>query len=333
MESDASGEIKTLLDWAVKACPDTSRKQVKAWVAAGRFCLDGVVETNAGSRMKDPGARLSFGKPDLAPGDWNQRKRIHPRLVLAHLDSDLAIVDKEAGLLSVPSALQSGLSALDILSDYLNDHRAEATRRAFFGSAAAIEPLPVHRLDQFTSGLLCIAFSASAREGLIEQLRSHKFLREYIAYANGDAPAPSGTWRNFLALGPGGYHQHVVDPKTPDAVEAVTHYKVERHFARNHVSKLRIRLETGLKHQIRIQAAANGMPLIGDRSYDPATKAAYQKKGAPIPYNCKRQALHATMIGIQHPKDGRDLRFESQIPRDLQVLEARFERSGASGSW
>ena len=135
MELESADENKTLLDWAAKLCPDSSRKQVKAWVAAGRFCLDGVVETNAGNRMKDPGERLSFGKPKLAPGDWKQRKRIHPRLVLVYLDADLAIVDKEAGLLSVSSDLQPGLSALEILSEYLNDYRAEATRRAFFGSA------------------------------------------------------------------------------------------------------------------------------------------------------------------------------------------------------
>lgn len=324
MGLDAADEMKTFLDWAVKACPDTSRKQVKAWVAAGRFCLDGVVSTNAGLRMKDPGARLSFGKPELAPHDWNQRKRIHARLVLVHLDADLAIVDKESGLLSVPSALQSGQSALDILCEYLNDHRAEATRRMFFGSAADIEPLPVHRLDQFTSGLLCVAFNDSAREGLIQQLRSHEFLREYIAFANGETTADSGTWRNHLVLGPSGYHQQVAGPNTPEAVEAVTHFKVERQFSRHRASKLRIRLETGLKHQIRIQAAANGMPLIGDRSYDPATKSAYGKKGAPLPYQCKRQALHAAVIGIRHPRDGRELRFESQIPRDLQNLESRL---------
>lgn len=298
------------------------RKQVKAWVAAGRFCLDGVVETNAGLRMKDPGQRLSFGKPKNAPADWSQRKRIHARLVLVYLDADLAIVDKESGLLSVPSALQAGPSALDLLSEYLNDYRAESTRRMFFGSAARIEPLPVHRLDQFTSGLLCVAFNDTARARLIHQLRSHDFLREYIAFANGEPSVESGTWRNHLVLGPSGYHQQVAGPNTPDAVEAVTHFKVERHFPHHRACKLRIRLETGLKHQIRIQAAANGMPLIGDRSYDPATISAFGKKGALIPHPCKRQALHAALIGIRHPKDQRELRFESQIPRDLQLLEA-----------
>lgn len=320
-------EEKTLLDWAAQMCPASSRKRVKDWIASGRFCLDGVVTTKAGLRLSDPGGRLTLGTPDKAPPSWEHRKRIHPKLVLVHLDSSMAIVDKEAGLLSVPTEKQGKTSALDVLGSYLNDHRGEVTRRSFFGSAAAVKPLPVHRLDQYTSGLLCIAMNDDARRHLIDQLRRHDFLREYIAYADGEAATPKGTWRNFMQLDESGFNQMLVDPETPDAVEAVTHYTVEQVFARHHVSKLRIRLETGLKHQIRIQAAAHQMALIGDRIYHEGTQKAVAKKGAVLPYGFKRQALHAATIGIRHPEDGRKLRFESRIPGDMQLLDARL--SGA----
>jgi len=322
-QSDAKEE-RTLLDWACRLCPDSSRKKIKEWVANGRFCLDGEVVTKSGLRLADPGERLIFGAPEKAPKNWGHRKRIHPKLVLVYLDSMLAIVDKEAGLLSVPTENQKKISALDVLANYLNDPRGEPTRRAFFGSAAAIKPLPVHRLDQYTSGLLCIAFKQSAREHLIKQLRSHEFLREYIAYADGITDRESGEWRDFLSLDEKAYSQDIVGEGHAGATEAVTHYRVEHVFLPQNITKLRIRLETGLKHQIRLQAAAHGMPLVGDRLYHEATRKAVQRKGAKLPYGFRRQALHAAMIGIKHPDGGRELNFQSRIPGDMQDLEARL---------
>ncbi len=324
MTEGLDAKEKTLLDWAARLCSDSPRKRIKEWIAAGRFCLDGRVVTQAGKRMADPGDSLTLGAPEKSAAALGHRKRIHPKLVLVYLDSDLAIVDKEAGLLSVPTENQTKISAIEVLSNYLNDSRGEATRRSFFGSADAVKPLPVHRLDQFTSGLLCIALNDAARRHLIKQLRSHDFLREYIAYGDGDAPTSSGTWRNYLQLDERGYDQQLIHEPTEGATEAVTHYQVEEFFARHHVTKLRIRLETGLKHQIRIQAAAHEMPLIGDRIYHPSTQKAVAKKGAKLPYGFKRQALHAAMIGIIHPTSGKKVKFQSRIPGDMQLLEERL---------
>lgn len=324
MAETESDYEKTLLDWATDLCPASPRKRIKDWIVAGRFCLDGRVITKAGLRLPDPGVRLTMGAPEMATARLGHRKRIHPKLVLVSLDSDLAIVDKEAGLLSVPTENQAKISALEVLSNYLNDARGESTRRSFFGSAAAIKPLPVHRLDQYTSGLLCIAFSDDARQNLIKQLRSHDFLREYVAYADGHAPESPCTWRNHLRLDDAGYNQSLLMEAGEGTTEAVTHYEVETLFERNQVSKLRIRLETGLKHQIRIQAAAHDMPLIGDRIYHPAVQKAVGRKGAKLPYGFKRQALHAAMIGILHPRTGKKMKFESKVPGDMQDLETRL---------
>lgn len=325
MQNDSEhSDEKTLLDWAARLCPDSPRKRIKEWIAAGRFCLDGRVVTKAGLRLPDPGDSLTLGKPEKSAVAWGHRKRIHPKLVLVYLDSDLAIVDKEAGLLSVPTENQTKISAIEVLANYLNDPRGEATRRSFFGSPDAVKPLPVHRLDQYTSGLLCIALNDSARHSLIKQLRSHDFLREYIAYGDGDAAAAKGSWRNYLKLDERGYDQKLFDEAEPGVTEAITHYQVEEVFALHHVSRLRIRLETGLKHQIRIQAAANGVPLVGDRIYHLGTQKAVAKKGAKLPYGFKRQALHAAVIGITHPTSGKKVKFQSKIPGDMQLLEERL---------
>jgi 23S rRNA pseudouridine1911/1915/1917 synthase len=324
MSDPANPNEKTLLEWAVKLCPDSPRKRIKEWIMAGRFCLDGRVVTKAGLRLTDPGDRLTMGTPDESVAAWSHRKRIHPKLVLVYLDTDLAIVDKEAGLLSVPTENQAKISAIEVLANYLNDPRGEARRRSYFGSADPVKPLPVHRLDQYTSGLLCIAFKDESRRKLIGQLRSHDFLREYIAYADGDAPESSGAWRDYLQLDEAGLNQQLLPSAEPGTTEAVTHYAVEETYARHHVAKLRIRLETGLKHQIRIQAAAHGLPLIGDRIYHPGTQKAVAKQGAKLPYGFKRQALHAAVIGIRQPRSGEKLKFQSKIPGDMQALEERL---------
>tara|TARA_B110000003_G_scaffold237740_1_gene243011 strand:- start:2905 stop:3894 length:990 start_codon:yes stop_codon:yes gene_type:complete len=327
---EAANQKKTLLEWCVELQPDSPRKRLKAWIAAGRFCLDGQVVTQAGLMVENGQGRVSFGPPDQAPVTaWGHRKRIHPKLVLVHLDADLAIVDKEAGLLSVPTEDQQKTSAIELLARYLNDARGEATRRRFFGKADAVKPLPVHRLDQYTSGLLCVAMNSAARAHLIAQLRAHTFLREYIAYADGCTEAPKGTWRNFLRLDAHKMHQQVVSESTQGAELATTHYKVEQVFQPYNVSRLRIRLETGLKHQIRIQAAAQGMALLGDRRYHPGTLKALKQKGGKVPYGQLRQALHAASIGVQHPTQGNTRLFHSNLPGDLQQLEQRL--SGAQG--
>ncbi|HSH09727.1 MAG TPA: pseudouridine synthase [Oceanipulchritudo sp.] len=325
MEQEEGPEGKTLLEWAQALCPDSPRKRIKEWIASGRFYLDGKVVTQAGLRLADPGSSLTIGEADSATASWANRRKIHPKVTILYLDDSVAIVDKGAGLLSVPLEGHDAKSALQVLGDYLNDPKGDGLRRRLFGSAALVRPLPVHRLDQYTSGLLCLALNEDARSDLIEQLRAHTLLREYVAFVDGRAREESGTWRHWLRLDSGAYNQRLFHEPVEGSTEAVTHYRVEKIFERHRVSQLRIRLETGLKHQIRIQAAAEGLPLIGDRLYHPGTVKAMERKGATLPYGFRRQALHACLIGLKHPTSGKELRFESKLPADLASLQARLE--------
>ncbi len=324
MQGNRPEDEKTLLEWAVRLCPDSPRKRIKEWIVNGRFYLNGKVVIQAGRRMPDPGEALVLGQPDSATASWVNRRRIHPKVTVLYLDSSLAIVDKGAGLLSVPMEGYKAKSALEILGDYLNDPKGEPLRRRLFGSPAPVRPLPGHRLDQYTSGLLCLALNPDARSVLIEQLRRHELLREYLAFADGTCHEPSGIWRHYLKLDNKDYHQSLHEKPVEGSTEAVTHYSVEKTFPVNRVTKLRIRLETGLKHQIRIQAAAAGLPLIGDRLYHAATAAALKRKGATLPYGFRRQALHAATIGLKHPESGKILRFESNPPLDMARLQERL---------
>jgi 23S rRNA pseudouridine1911/1915/1917 synthase len=171
--------------------------------------------------------------------------------------------------------------------------------------------LPVHRLDQFTSGVFCLATHPRARQALLRQLRARTLQREYLAWVEGRPSRRRGTWRHWLKLSPDQLRQTVVPATTEGATEAVAHYEVLEDCGGG-VTKLRVRLQTGCKHQIRVQAAAAGLPLVGDRLYNPRRQIAFD-----------RQALHAELLTFEHPdRPGSVLSFRAELPQDLAQLEA-----------
>ena len=166
-----------------------------------------------------------------------------------------------------------------------------------------------------------------AREKLVRQVREHSFLREYIGLGDGALKQKKGTWRSWFKLDEEGIHQTVYSKPFDGATEAISTYQgvdtIEwptRDGGTHVISRLRLRLKTGLKHQLRIHAAHANTPLLGDRHYHPDyIKAA--KAGTGMPHGFKRQALHASSIGFIHPESGEMRRFNSKFPRDLSKLE------------
>jgi 23S rRNA pseudouridine1911/1915/1917 synthase len=240
---------------------------------------------------------------------------IHPRVTLLHLDAALALVNKAPSLLSVP-AENYELSALTILTDFLaGKFRAARTAHSIPPAYRNLKALPVHRLDQYTSGVFCMAMNPTARQHLIDQLSAHTMQRQYVAYVEGRLSAPKGTWRNWLKLSDDQLRQFVVPAATADALEATTHYEVIAEFAR--ATKLRLRLETGRRHQIRVQAAYAGVPLVGDRTYNPQGRIEFP-----------RQALHAETLTLEHPdKPGEPRMWTAALPKDMSHLEATLQRA------
>jgi 23S rRNA pseudouridine1911/1915/1917 synthase len=256
-----------------------------------------------------------------------------------YLDAALAVVNKGPGLLSVP-AQHGDLSALSVLADFL-DGKLRAYDRGLDGRGYSLppayrrlEPLPVHRLDQYTSGVFCMAMNPAARQHLINQLQTHTMKREYVAYVEGRTPQAKGTWRNWLRLRDDELRQFVItdtEAKSAgeEAVEAITHYEVIKEFklagSRDVVTKLRLRLETGRKHQIRAQAAHAGVPLLGDRTYHPKYHGDAPKTSR---IDFSRQALHAEILTLDHPvKADTRMTWTAALPKDMQQLEAAL-RSG-----
>lgn len=318
-----------LLQWVLARFPDTPKSRAKQWILSGRVKVAGAVIRKPHQVMTDPGDALELGDRRATALDCVHGWVIHPRVTLVFLDAALAVVNKGPGLIAVP-APNTGLTALGILTDFL---RGRLKPRALAGKALPapyrnLELLPVHRLDQYTSGVFCMAASADARRHLINQLQNHSMKREYVAYAEGRCRDKSGTWRQWLRPGRDDIRQHVVSAAegkaSPQAQEAVTHYEVFDEFplanGKGVVTKLRLRLETGRKHQIRVQAAHAGLPLVGDRTYNPRCRES--DTAGPI-IEFPRQALHAEILELEHPaQPGRRMRWTVELPKDLRELEA-----------
>ncbi|MDA1274416.1 MAG: RluA family pseudouridine synthase, partial [Verrucomicrobia bacterium] len=295
-------EASPLLDWLLRKFPETPKSRAKQWILAGRVSINGLVVRKPHQTISDPGDALQLHDRNTTTLACGSGWQIHPRVSLLYLDAAIAIVNKGPGLISVP-APNCDLSALSILADFLVG-KLKARDRSVAGRSLPpafrlLQPLPVHRLDQYTSGVFCIATNPASRHHLIEQLKAHTMKREYVAFVEGRSSVPKGTWRQWLQLSKDELRQHVVSEsqaKAPEseAKEAITHYEVisEHPLADGTgvVTKLRLRLETGRKHQIRAQAAHAGLPLIGDRTYNPAYRG---RDPANSSIEFPRQALHA----------------------------------------
>jgi 23S rRNA pseudouridine1911/1915/1917 synthase len=335
METNA----RPLLDWLVRMHPETPKTRAKQWILAGRVSVRGVIIRKPHQRIIAPGDTLELSGRQAATLACGPGWRIHPRVSLLYLDSALAIVNKGPGLVSVP-APGCELSALSILADFLAG-KLKARDRGTAGKSLPpayrrLQPLPVHRLDQYTSGVFCMATSPEARGHLIEQLKTHSMKREYVAFVEGRPRTAMGTWRQWLQLSRDGLSQHVVSEiqakaASEEAQEAITHYEVIAEYplagGKGFVTKLRLRLETGRRHQIRVQAAHAGLPLIGDRTYNPASRGpdATRKR-----IWLGRQALHAEVLTLEHPdRPGSHMSWTAEMPKDLRLLESAL-RSGRS---
>ncbi|MCX6924301.1 MAG: RluA family pseudouridine synthase [Verrucomicrobia bacterium] len=320
-----------ILDWLLRKHPDTPKSRAKQWIVAGRVSVNGVVIRRPHQCIADPGDNLSLGGRHATTLDCGSGWQIHPRVTLLYLDCTLAIVNKGPGLISVPAS-EGDLSALSILADFLSGDLKAQVREVSIKSLPPayrrLQPLPVHRLDQHTSGVFCMATNPTARHHLIEQLKAHSMKREYVAFVNGRASVPKGVWRQWLQLSRDELRQNVI-PETQavaagaEACEAITHYEVVDEYSvaggTRFVSKLRLRLETGRKHQIRVQAANAGLPLIGDRTYNPEVR---DPDAADTRIDFPRQALHAEVLTLEHPdQPGTRMSWTAEMPKDLRRLE------------
>jgi 23S rRNA pseudouridine1911/1915/1917 synthase len=218
-------------------------------------------------------------------------------------DESLLVVNKPAGLLSVPLERRRDVPSIyDQIEDRFRSH---GKRR----------PLVVHRIDQDTSGLVVFAKDAQTQSRLKAQFKRREPERVYWAVVYGRPSPPQGTWRDHLVWDEKALIQKETHPRDPRASEAISDYRTLEAFGE--ASLLEVRLRTGRRNQIRIQARLRGHTLIGEDRYiyGPDTLR---------PINFERQALHAYRLSFQHPADGRRVDFEAPPPADFMSLLKRL---------
>ena len=175
-------------------------------------------------------------------------------------------------------------------------------------------PYVVHRIDRDTSGLVVFAKDPRTQQAMKRQFIRRDPQRVYLALVYGHPASDRGTWRDHLVWDRKALVQKRTHPSDPRATEAVCEYRVLETF--RDTSLLEVRLETGKRNQIRIQARLRGHTLVGERRYTYGPDAL-----RPIPF--PRQALHAYRLAFRHPVDGRAMRFEAPLPDDFSKLLAR----------
>lgn len=316
-EAASTGRLDRFL---AEAFPEISRSRFQSLIAEGRVAVEGRVVEEARHKLK-PGEKVAVDVPEASAPE--PRAETIP-LDVIYEDRDVIVIDKPAGLVVHPAAGHETGTLVNALIAHCGD--------SLSGIGGVKRPGIVHRLDKDTSGLLVVAKTDAAHQSLSGQFAAHgrdgRLEREYIAVVWGVPERNQGTVSASLARSTAN-RQKIAVSKSAMAREAITHYEVEKSFGDPPVaSLLRCRLETGRTHQIRVHMAHLGHPLLGDGTYGSGFKSSAAKltNDARKALNLlRRQALHAAVLGFEHPRTGRPLHFESPIPDDLARLLRALE--------
>lgn len=285
--------------------PQHSRASLQLWIRAERVQVEGRFPRP--SEKVRGGERVQILIPQAPAGDWVAEAI---PLDVVYEDENLLVINKPAGLVVHPGAGNPEGTMLNALL-----HHAPALNKL---ARAGI----VHRLDKETSGLLVVAKTELTRLDLIEQLKTRTLKREYLALVQGLLVA-GGT-----VDAPIGRHNQV---RTRMAVNekgrpAVSHYRIEKKFCAH--TLLRVRLESGRTHQIRVHMAHLKHSLVGDPVY--GGRLHLPKGASPALIKAlqdfKRQALHAVRLGLVHPVTGQSVEWETPMPEDMRALLKVLEK-------
>ena len=277
--------------------PDFSRSRIEGLIKAGFVTVNGAVAEKAGMKVAEddeivveiPPPVPAVPEPEDIPLD------------VVYEDADMLVVNKAPGMVVHPAPGHFTGTLVNALLHHCPD---------LSGIGGVARPGIVHRLDQDTSGLIVVAKSQAAMDGLVKAFASHKNIEKtYLAVVHGRPRLDAGRIENLVG-------RHPVDRKRMAVVEkngkvAITNWKV-LDCCRPPSTAVECRIETGRTHQIRVHMASLGCPVIGDKVYG---KSALDKKLEPVP---ARQMLHAWKLRLWHPVRNVQMSFEAPVPKDMR---------------
>ncbi len=291
-----TGEAQPLFAQLADALPGLSRSMARKAIQAALVSVDGVA-CDEPTHTPPPGATV---RCDFRQGidKAYQLTRFAPPeeelpFSVLYFDEDIVVIDKMAGVLSAPTQKGERGAVSEYLRRWL---RAQGDKRPFTGY--------IHRLDKETSGCLCFSRNRRAQKMLSVQFAKHGARRRYRCIVVGGPQRDRDTLTGRIGRGSDGRRAVVADHLP--GKKAITHFEVVQRFA--HASELKIRLETGRTHQIRIHMAHIGCPIIGEPVYgDPHAK----QQRAP------RMMLHANQLNLEHPTTGKHMHFTADLPEEF----------------
>ncbi|MGG1613423.1 RluA family pseudouridine synthase [Paenibacillus sp. FSL K6-2441] len=275
-----------------------SRSQIQLWIEAGNLVVNGA-SVKANYKLAE-GDRIVLVIPEAEPTE------IVPEdipLDIYYEDSDVIVVNKPRGMVVHPAPGHTSGTLVNALMFYCKD---------LSGINGELRPGIVHRIDKDTSGLIMAAKNDKAHASLAAQLKAHTVTRKYYALVHGNVSHDQGTVDAPIGRDPHDRKMYTVIER--NSKHAVTHFHVVERFG--DYTLLELKLETGRTHQIRVHMKFIGHPLVGDPLYG-------RSKGIKM----DGQALHAAVLGFEHPEDGRYLEFSAPIPADMEdVLQSLRNR-------
>ncbi len=317
---EASGERVDA--WLAGLWPDLSRARIQGLIGQGRLSADDAPVTHAKDKAR-PGARYRLLLPAPEPAAPLPEKL---PLAVVFEDAHLVVVDKAAGMAMHPAPGSMRGTLVNALLAHCGD--------SLSGIGGVARPGIVHRIDKDTTGLVVVAKHDAAHQGLAKLFARHELERVYYAAARGAPKERSGRIENRLARSSEDRRKYAVvrAPDSDTGKLAITQYWTVESFGqaegasagRAAATLLECRLHTGRTHQIRVHLAHLGCPLIGDPLYGKqrALKAAgpHAEAADAAVRAFPRQALHAAVLGFEHPVTGAAMRFESPLPPDMAAL-------------
>lgn len=278
-------EDRELMKFLLENMPDKNRDNIKTLLRDNQVLVDDEPVSQYNYHLR-AGQKIKISRNKIS------RKKTYRGMSIIFEDSDIIVIDKHAGVLSVATGNKEKYTAYSILYEHVKRKSPEG------------KIFVVHRLDRETSGLMMFSKSARVQEKL--QRNWDKLIRErvYVAVVQGSVEPPSGEISSFLHE-----NRNMVVYSSEKATEgkyAVTHYETLK--SNQHFSLLKMSLRTGRKNQIRVHLQDIGHPIVGDKKYGSSIN--------PI----SRLALHAQVLAFQHPVSKRELRFEIPVPRKFHEL-------------